>query len=102
MLPVWLEVILAWLALGCLLNALGFSKFYINLMKKASLEDNYDTGYYEAMINIETFCNVTETFPSRQWILSAKNKKLKTKDELFEHGIETIDHRSIKSNYYFK
>ena len=101
MLPVWLEVILAWLALGWLLNAVGFVKLYRNFLNKAASLEKYNEGYKDSMHNIRTHCKVQGEFPSEKWILSTMNKRIETKEDLMEHGVENLDHRSI-NNYYFR
>ena len=53
------------------------------------------------MHNIRTHCKVQGEFPSEKWILSTMNKRIETKEDLMEHGVENLDHRSI-NNYYFR
>ena len=105
MLPVWAEVILAWLALGTLLNIAGFGTKYLKLLSKIEKGNKYNEGYECAVDNIRMFCKTTGNFPSMRWIMSVKYHKLDTEAKLKASGIEVEskeeDLRSIK-NYYFR
>ena len=103
MLPVWAEVILAWLALGTLLNVLGFGGKYLKLLSKIEEGNKYDEGYECAIYNVRMFCKTTGKFPSMDWMMSVKHKKLDTEEKLKASGIENKeeDLRSI-NNYYFR
>ena len=105
MLPVWAEVILAWLALGTILNALMFGTKYMKFIGKIEKGKQYNDGYECATENIRMFCKTTGKFPSPEWIVSVKNQKIDNKNKIKASDAESqSNNKDLRSiyNYYFR
>ena len=84
--PVWTEVLLAWIVLGSLLNLLAFRKGYMKMISR--IENGYEEGYRDAEMNIRMYYGVAGKLPSTIWVKQSRDLNLDTRTKLLEFGLE--------------
>ena len=89
-LPVWLQVFLAWIILGSILNLVAFRKYYGRFVKE--VDRDYNQGYKDAEINMRMFYAVVGQFPSTIWVRRSREYEgsLDTRIKLLAFGVDEL------------
>ncbi len=82
--PIWIQVILAWIILGAFLNLIMFKLYYKKWVTTVVEETDYTYGYKHATTNISMYYAIYNEFPSAIWINRVQGSCLDSRQKLLE------------------
>ena len=85
---VMVQVILAWILIGSILNLLAFRKGYYRWIQRSQDQRGYEEGYSQAAGNLRMYYAVTGKLPSTVWVRQSTGYSLNTREKLLDYGLE--------------
>lgn len=95
--PVWLEVIIAWVIVGTILNIIFYNSKYMRWVRNIRNSHGYLEGLKDASVNIRLYYEVTGELPSDEWVVSSKGEVLETREQLVKHDPKDLSEHKIRS-----
>jgi len=95
--PLWLEVLIAWIVVGNVLNFLLYNTKYMQSVRNLRKTKGYMEGLEDASTNIRLFYEITGTLPSKELVLSSKGEVLETRGQLIKDDLKDLSEHKIRS-----
>ena len=82
------QVILAWILIGSILNLIAFRKGYYRWIQKLQYQRGYEEGYSQAAGNLRMYYAITGKLPSTVWVRQSIGHVLNTREKILSYGVE--------------